>query len=312
MIKFSIIILSKKKKKYLSICLNSLINQTYTNIEIVCVNDGSPDNSLNILEEYTQKDNRIVVINQENLGVSVARNNGLEKATGDYILFVDSDDWIDLNTCEILAFQLQEQKYDLIVFNHNIVTKEITRAAKYLGGNKFAFWAACYKASIIKENHIKFPVDIKISEDHFFKYNFLFYVETVKYIDDFLYFYNLSNENSVTKDIVKTIEGDINAYNQLVKTNFYKKSSKIMQLEMTDYWALLLFGAWSSTPIHLLKKDYNLKVRAFLDNYKQFDYKDYKNLVGYKRLKNKWLIRFLKNIRDFFFSIIYRTNKNAK
>ena len=183
---------------------------------------------------------------------------------------------------------------------------------QYDGGNKFAFWSACYKASIIKNNNIKFPETIKISEDHFFKYNFLYYVKDIKYVDKYLYFYNLSNENSATKNYSKIVNGNLEAYNLLVQTDFYKSSSMNKQLEMTDYWGMLLFGAWSGIPIYLLKKDYNLKVCAFLDNYKQFDYKDYKNLVGYKRLKNKWLIRFLKNIRDFFFSIIYRTNKNAK
>lgn len=312
MLKFSILIPIYNVEQYLTYCLDSVINQTYNEIEIICVNDGSTDNSLKILEEYAQKDERIKIINQENQGVSVARNVGIENATGDYILFIDSDDWIDIDTCKILNAKLENKSQDLIIFNHSVVTNKFTRQIRYSGGNKFAFWAACYKSSIIKNNNIKFPKNIRISEDHFFKYNFLFYAKNIKHIDKYFYFYNLTNENSATKNYAKIINGDIDAYHLLIKTDFYQKSAKEKQLEMTDYWGMLLFGAWSSIPIHILKKDYNLKICSFLDNYKQFDYKDYKNLVGYKRLKNKWIVRFLKNIRDLFFNIIYRTNNNAK
>ena len=94
--KISVIVPVYNVEKYLKRCLNSLVNQTYTNIEIICVNDGSKDNSLNILNEYAQKDNRIVVISQENQGQGIARNKGLEIAKGDYIGFIDPDDFIDV------------------------------------------------------------------------------------------------------------------------------------------------------------------------------------------------------------------------
>lgn len=308
MLKFSIIVPVYNVEKYLAKCLDSLINQTYTNIEIICINDGSTDNSLEILNEYVRVDSRNIVINQENQGVSVARNKALEAATGDYILFVDSDDWIELNACEILNAELENKPQDLIIFNHSIVTKKAVRPAKYLGGNKFAFWAACYKTDIIKNNNIKFPENIKISEDHFFRYNFLYYARKIKYIDKCLYSYNLTNENSATKNYSKIIDGNIEAYNSLIETNFYKTSTKEKQLELTDYWGLLIFGAWSVIPLILLNSDFNRKINCFLKNYNQFNYNDYKNLIGYKRLKNKWFIRILKIIRDIFFNIIYRRN----
>lgn len=308
MYKFSIIIPVYNVEKYLSKCLDSVIGQTYKNIEIICINDGSTDNSLEILKTYAQKDKRIKIINQTNQGVSIARNNGIDNATGDYILFVDSDDWIELNTCEILNAELGNKFQDLIIFNHSVVTKKTIRPTKYLGGNKFALWAACYKTDIIKNNNIKFPENIKISEDHFFKYNFLYYARKIKYIDKYLYFYNLTNENSATKDYKKVLDGDIEAYNLLLNTDFYKRSTKEKQLEMTDYWGLLIFGAWSVIPLKLLNSDFNKQINCFLNNYKQFNYNDCKHLIGYKRLKNKWVIRILKLIRDIFFNIIYRRN----
>ena len=90
--KVSVIIPVYNVEKYLQKCLDSVINQTYKNLEIICVDDGSPDNSGGILDAYAQNDSRIIVIHQENAGVSAARNRGLDAATGEYIAFVDSDD----------------------------------------------------------------------------------------------------------------------------------------------------------------------------------------------------------------------------
>ena len=98
--KISVIIPIYNVEKYLSKCLDSVINQTYKNLEIICVNDGSPDNCHQILEEYKNKDSRIVVIEQENGGEGSARNRGIRAVTGNYIAFVDPDDWVELDFYE--------------------------------------------------------------------------------------------------------------------------------------------------------------------------------------------------------------------
>ena len=100
--KVSIIVPVYNVEKYLSKCLDSIVNQTLKDIEIICINDGSVDNSQSVLEAYAKKDTRIKVINQENLGLSCARNKGIDIAQGEYIGFVDSDDWIDLEFYEEL------------------------------------------------------------------------------------------------------------------------------------------------------------------------------------------------------------------
>ena len=92
--KISVIIPVYNVEKYLRECLDSLLNQTFKDIEIICVNDGSTDGSLNILNEYASKDSRFIIINQNNQGLSAARNNGLNVAKGDYVAFLDSDDYI--------------------------------------------------------------------------------------------------------------------------------------------------------------------------------------------------------------------------
>ena len=113
---FSIIVPVYNVEKYLAKCLDSLISQTFTDIEIICINDGSKDRSKQILDMYAARDKRLVVLNQENTGLSAARNAGVRKSNGEYLLFVDSDDAIELNTCEILWKGIQTTQADIIVF----------------------------------------------------------------------------------------------------------------------------------------------------------------------------------------------------
>lgn len=112
--KVSIIVPCYNAEKYLKKCLDSIINQTYSNIEIILVNDGSKDNTLKILSDYEKKDNRIIVIDKENTGVSDSRNIGVEKATGKYIMFSDSDDYFELDAVESLYKALIENKAKIV------------------------------------------------------------------------------------------------------------------------------------------------------------------------------------------------------
>ena len=114
MAKVSIIVPVYNVEKYLRKCLDSLINQTLKDIEIICINDGSTDKSLEILEEYKNRDSRIILLNQENSGQSIARNNGIKKATGEYIGFVDPDDWVENNMIKCLIDEIKSEKVDLV------------------------------------------------------------------------------------------------------------------------------------------------------------------------------------------------------
>lgn len=125
--KISVIIPVYNVEKYLRQCLDSVVNQTYRNLEIICVDDGSKDKSGEILDEYAQKDDRFVVIHQKNQGQAVARNVGMDIATGKYILFVDSDDWIDLNTCSILIEKAELIQSDVLCFQFVSVNNSAQR-----------------------------------------------------------------------------------------------------------------------------------------------------------------------------------------
>lgn len=119
----SVIIPIYKTEEYLEKCLDSVCGQTYSNLEIILIDDGSPDDSERIYKEYEKKDKRIKLIVQNNAGLSAARNAGLNVAAGKYISFVDSDDWIDLNTYEVLINIMEKENLDLLCFDYYLSEK---------------------------------------------------------------------------------------------------------------------------------------------------------------------------------------------
>lgn len=114
----SIIVPVYNVENYIGQCLDSLLGQTYQNIEIICVNDESPDDSLRLIEEYARRDARVVVVNKKNGGVSSARNAGLDKMTGQYYMFVDSDDWLDANCCETMFQAALKHDADIVMCSY--------------------------------------------------------------------------------------------------------------------------------------------------------------------------------------------------
>ena len=116
MVKISVVVPVYNVENYLPDCLDSLVNQTFKDIEIICINDGSPDNSLQILEEYAEKDSRMKVFSQENGGHAVATNRGISMATGDYLFLMDSDDVLELNALELSYNRAEEKDVDFVIF----------------------------------------------------------------------------------------------------------------------------------------------------------------------------------------------------
>lgn len=112
----TIIIPAYNAESFIDRCMESVINQTYKDLQIIVINDGSTDNTLSVLKEYEKQDNRILVVDQENIGVADTRNHGLDVATGDYVLYVDSDDWIEQNMVETMVKALNEkEQVDIVV-----------------------------------------------------------------------------------------------------------------------------------------------------------------------------------------------------
>lgn len=182
----SVIIPIYNVEEYISKCLNSVINQTYKELEIICVNDCSPDNCSKILTKYAAKDNRIKIINRKkNGGLSAARNSGLEAATGEYIYFIDSDDWIDLDYIETMV-NAAKKNDAIVVLNTNIVTHdknkiypfhpELTQCNindTFIDAQSNAFkiiwntWAYLWKKEFLKRINAKFPEGYIIEDKYF-------------------------------------------------------------------------------------------------------------------------------------------------
>lgn len=213
--KISVIIPVYNAEKYLTKCLNSIVNQTYTNLEIILVNDGSKDNSLNICYEYKKKDDRIKVINNDNHGASYSRNCGISISTGEYIMFIDADDYIENNFIERLITCNEYETYDLFISCYtDFYDKNIFKEKKLIDENILTFdlkkdylnivkylrtpWGKIYKLNIIKENNIKFPEDYITAEDQIFNFRYLKYIKKYRFLNECLYFYRHENKNSLS------------------------------------------------------------------------------------------------------------------
>ena len=213
----SIIIPIYNMGKFLGRCLDSVVNQTYTSLEIILINDGSTDSSGDICDTYAQKDNRIKVIHQVNAGVSSARNAGLDTATGDYISFVDPDDYIELNTYETLITYLNSG-IDILRFNANRkgeILNWLPFKGEYsgdrleqevvlpmIGSEKFGgmfilgvLWIHLFKRELIEKNHIRFNKDLRRCEDRLFTITSMLYANKMFFTDDILYHYQVNDES---------------------------------------------------------------------------------------------------------------------
>ncbi|MCI9617526.1 MAG: glycosyltransferase [Eubacterium sp.] len=214
--KVSIITPVYNSAKYINKCIDSVLNQTYSNWELILVNDGSTDQSRSICESYSKKDKRIILVNQENSGVSVARNTGLDYSTGDYIHFLDSDDFLEKNMLERTLDKALENDYDLVIFGSNhlyengkkmkrpetVMKEEISEKAEIVG-NLFVYggvlWNKLIKADLIFDNNLRFNTKLKASEDMYMTMHLVHYGTRFVYLNDKLYNY-LVRENSLTRD----------------------------------------------------------------------------------------------------------------
>lgn len=276
MTKLSIIVPVYNVEKYLPKCLESLIKQTLKDIEIICVNDGSMDNSLAILKEFASKDSRIRIIDNQHQGVAKTRNTGIEQSTGEYIGFVDSDDYIDIDFFEKLYNSATKSNSDIAIASilkhknfFNIYnakyTKEETAITiqdkiKLCEDKKHFFfyaWNKIYHSGFIKENNIKFS-EGQIYEDVMFAIKALYYSNKIISVYGTKYHY-IEHENSLTKYKDKTGEKEqdlIKAYSELQE---FCNSKNIEIPERLNYYTKENFGFI----LNLYKGKYQSKIQLF-------------------------------------------------
>ncbi len=216
MIFVSVIIPTYNASKYLRACLESVIAQTLKDIEIICINDGSIDDSLEILKEFQKEDSRIIIIDQKNQGVSAARNAGLEIAKGKYIGFVDSDDTIAPDFFQIL-YGTGKQYHCDVVFTRSLSSESILQNNRKYSRQEIrleilplyfkkdghnAIWNKLYAAALIKNNNIFFPVGRTHGEDAEFNIHYLLHAESLFTVDYAGYHYR-ETEGSATRNVTK-------------------------------------------------------------------------------------------------------------
>lgn len=295
--KVSIIIPIYNVEQFLNQCLDSVINQTYTNLEIICVNDCSSDGSLKIIENYAAKDERIKIIDKtNNEGLSAARNSGIDIATGEYLYFLDSDDWIDLDYIEKMVNAIKNSDVDIVIASGVISEKE-TSGIKYNHPsfkkeyeNNFVdykvaiqnlmvnAWNRLLKREFVEKYNLKFPKGY-INEDLYFHYISIVNTDRVFVTSKSNYHYR-SRENGISKsEIAKDI---MNMYIYDLIYDYYEKNDLLEK-------GVKIFSVW---PFFSVDNDEKYKV------YKKYFEKTNEYLFNHQDIYNDLDMFFAKNVLE--------------
>ena len=234
--KVSIVVPVYNVERYLARCLDSILSQTLADIEIICINDGSTDESLSILKEYAKRDDRIVVVSQENKGVSAARNVGIEIAKGEYISFIDSDDWVapnfieklyetavknnaDISACGIIRCR-KHYKIPLLVYDKSVVTANYNKKLELADIPTYCYvWNKLYRKEALQNSNIRFETG-RIYEDVLFTPHILYYTKVFATVPDTNYYY-YRHKNTIVKTRNKKSRQDY-AYAMTKLKEFFK------------------------------------------------------------------------------------------
>lgn len=335
--KISIVIPVYNAEKYIKKCLKSILGQTYTNVEVILVNDGSTDNSLSIIKTYATTDARIKIVDKKNEGVSSARNTGLKNATGEYVLFVDSDDTIDLDTVEKLANTVEHKDVDGVIFGYKLlgmanwsndthVIKKIIKEygsiisakdvlthvltidpEKELLGYSVRY---LYKLDIIRKYNIRFDHSLRISEDYKFIIEYLIKASNLAVLEDEFYSYFV-NGSSTTGKYVPTLHEDMDSVNHWIIDNVYAEYSCVV-----NEHAGCIANTYLNFVQNIAKPDsgygYSEMCKKIYDCKREFSYMQYirntlKNL--HCRKKVKIALAFFAFNLDCIYALAYRLKK---
>lgn len=317
MYKISIIIPIYNTEKYLRKCLDSVCNQTFGDIEIICINDCSTDGSLNILNEYAQKDNRIKIIDfKENRGVAIARNTGIDEAQGEYISFVDADDYVDLDFFEKLYNKAIKTNSKLVVSNVQLETENLQKQNDYIINDILKkikdqplyynqlFWLGLYNSNLLKSNSIKFIENCIYGEDRLLPLKAAYYAKKIETVYDTFYHY-VRNSSSITKGLknkkilqsfilsVKNIFEFIN--NIEISSNDYTCVSEVFlenslsfMLELDVHLRKEFYESFKSKIFVLLDENKLINSNLYNDILKYINFDNFENLENFaKKYMNK-------------------------
>jgi len=317
--KISVVVPIYNTEAYIAECIESVLNQTYENFELILVNDSSTDKSLYICQEYEQKDKRIKVISQENAGVSVARNTGIDIATGKYIAFLDSDDFWDKKYLDILYTSIIKNDSDMAscnfkryygknksftfsgfpLTNETINVKDNLADLIYSTSNTVNrdVWGKLFVLDIIKENNLRFIRGLKRGQDYVFFLSYLFKINKITLqMKECLYFYRRSEVSMTTRKLYLDLETEMfiakNAIDMIddkfLITNIifyrtYKHIKNTIRLNIS-------FSDRNDKLKELLKEPLVQKAK---ENIKLLYMQGYKKRIIYNLLKKKFFLIYL-------------------
>ena len=264
--KVSIVIPVYNVEKYIRQCLESVINQTLKDIEIIIVNDGTKDNSMKIVEEYLS-DKRIKIINKENGGLSSARNTGMREAQGKYICFIDSDDFIDSSMMEELYNKIEKTNSDVVesgilLYDNKTHKVEERKNKKYNSTEKGSYlWGkytteVCnkiYKREFLLKNNIFFEEGM-IHEDDLFTIRILFSTNKIEKIEKSFYYYRINREESIMTNV--NLEKRLQALQRIAEK--IKEYQEIMQTDIFSFLMLKILEIYYLIEIYEINKE-NIK-----------------------------------------------------
>ena len=320
-IKISVIVPIYKVEKYLRRCIDSIINQTFKNIEIILVNDGSPDNCPKICEEYKNKDNRIIIINQENQGLSAARNSGIRIARGQYLVFIDSDDYIEEDMIEYLYEGIVKYDVDIsccgyVAVYDNGIKEKITvpsedtiykkeEALNILLLNGYidvVAWNKLYKKELF--NNILYPTG-KLYEDMLTTYKLISVSDKILLRPKEKYFYCKRNDsiggNQFSNKTLELLKACDEVYNYVAKEY---KTTPILEIARVQWYVVV----WNKM---ILSNEFD---KNLLSKIRKMIYKNIFNIVFSKELNNvrkfQLLLLFLnKCVYKFCYKRFIKTNR---
>lgn len=287
----SVIVPVYNVEKYVRECIESLIHQTYKELEIILINDGSKDNSLDICKEYEKKDNRIKVIDKENQGVSVTRNLGIKKSNGKYIMFIDADDYIEKDTILNMVSAIQKNNSDIVLskvkllengtfketysyYNEDIeikdeIKKELISSLFYDNKNsKFSYVGGPFAKLISKEfiinNQIDFYTNLIYGEDLIFSLLLYINSESIYFLNQSNYIYRQNENSTMNKFNINIIKYYINLINNIsdifeknnLKYEYGKEFNYFILKQIDKFLEFYFFRKENPQKYSELKKEY--------------------------------------------------------
>ena len=313
--KVSIIMPFYNVEKYIEQCITSLLKQSYSDFELICVDDGSKDDSIKIVEKYGKIDNRIKIIRQENKGLATARNTGLKVATGEFIYFVDSDDWVHPDLLKETLTRIELDNSDIVIFDtYNVYGNSfvpVNRIANFKDKFKKEYlyykddidcidlpctaWSKLYRAEFIQKYNLQFPNGMRFGEDSPLWFLLLQNNPKISLLDKCLYFYR-KRQDSLTARSTDLMDKQIHVYNFVKNMEYFSKFTEEEQLRILDFNCRMCIYAYSAMENIKLSVPYEKSLKYFFKEYKYFKNYNLWALKGYRLLKFRFIYTLGKKI----------------